>query len=217
MTTDADVSDPWEDEPGNGLDLVQWVLSERCTKVVRQELKRAGLPTSSQMVEDLEMAAWHNVERHVERNPGATYHNVPGYGRSVVRNAIRRLASGRTLLDDVDLDQFEERTKVHTTELEDATRVHLEQQGGPPWLLGAALAYVTLMGYPDALPEDLPAPKAGAKKADALGWPALWLAGVRDVFPDPSGDTTRGRRNRSVRRIRTRFAEAVNAALRTEV
>ncbi len=213
MTTGTDASGTWEDEPGDGQDLVQWALSDRCTKVVRNELKKAGLPSGPQMVEDLEMAVWQNIEGHVERNPGATYRNVPGYGRSVVRNTLRRLASGRLPLGDEDLDQVEDRTTSRSTSLEDATRIHLEQQGGPPWVLGAALAYATLLCYPDARPADLPAPQAGAKEADALGWPALWLAGVRDVFPGPGGDTRRGRRNRSVRLVRARLAAALGAAL----
>lgn len=217
MSTHEDAPEDWSDEPGDGLDLVQWALGERCTEVVRQELRKAGLSRGALMVEDVEMAVWHNIEGHVARNPEATYRNVPGYGRTVVQNTLRRLAAGRHLLADVEVEQVEERATTPSTRLEDSARVHLELQGGPPWLLGAALAYLTLVGYPDAVPADLPRPRAGAKPADALGWPALWLAGIRDVFPRSDGDTLRGRRNRSVQRVRARVADALGAARRTEV
>jgi hypothetical protein len=215
MTSDAPADGP--DLSGDGQDLILWALSERCTKVVRRELQRAGLPSGPEMVEDVSDAVWQKIELHVARNPDQGYENVRAYGRAVVRNTMRRVARGKLRFDDEDLSSFEGTVRHQSTSAEDSTRVYLEQQGGPPWLLGAALAYLTLVVYPDALPDGLPSPKAGAAPAVATGWPALWLAGVRDCFPAGGKDTKRRRRNRSVTSIRERVAAAGALALRKEV
>jgi hypothetical protein len=215
ITNDAPVDD--SDLSGGGQDLIMWAFTERCTKVVRSELKKAGLPSGPEMVEDVAHAVWQNIELHVARNPEQKYDNVRAYGRTVVRNTMRRVARGKLRFTDEDLTQFEGVTHRHTTSVEDSTRVYLEQQGGPAWQLGAALAYLTLVMYPDSLPEGLPAPQAGAAPATAIGWPALWLAGVRDCFPGDGKDTKRKRRNRSVTSIRERVATAGAMALRREV
>lgn len=205
------------DRSGDGQDLVLWAFSEHCRKVVRNELRRACLPSGPKMVEDVADAVWQNIELHVARNPDQTYENVRAYGRIVVRHTMRRVARGKLRQDDIDLTRLEAKVRLTSTGLEDSVRVHLERQGGPAWLLGAALAYLTLVAYPDALPDGLPAPQAGAAPAVATGWPALWLAGVRDCFPSGGSDTRRGRRNRSVAAIRERVMSAGAAASRTEI
>lgn len=215
MISDAPGDGP--DLSGNGQDLIMWSLSDRCRKVVRRELQRAGLPSGPEMVEDVADAVWQKIEVHVARNPGQDYENVRAYGRAVVRNTMRRVARGKLRFDDEDLTQLEGAVRHRSTSVEDSTRIYLEQQGGPPWLLGAALAYLTLVVYPDSLPDGLPSPKAGAAPAVATGWPALWLAGVRDCFPSGGKDTKRRRRNRSVTSVRERVAAAGALALRKEV
>lgn len=215
MTSDAPGDGP--DLSGNGQDLILWSLSERCTKVVQRELKRSGLPWGPEMVEDVEAEVWRNIERHVGRNPEATYDNVRAYGRIVVRNTMRSVARGKLQFADVDLSTFEVPEPQSSTSLEDSTRFHIEQRGGPPWLLGAALAYLTLVMHPDSRPIGLPWPQAGAVPEVATGWPALWLAGERDCFPGGGTDTKRGRRNRSVAKIRDRVGAACSDARRKEV
>ena len=202
---------------GDGQDLILWALSERCTKVVRRELQRAGLPFGPEMVEDVEAEVWRNIERHVARHPGATYDNYRAYGRIGVRTTMRSVARGKLHLDDIDGDTLVDPEPISSTSLEDSTRFHIEQRGGPPWLLGAALAYLTLVMHPDARPDGLPSPQAGAAPAVATGWPALWLVGVRDCFPSGGRDTKRRRRNRSVAKIRDRVAAAGADAQRKEV
>jgi hypothetical protein len=206
MTSDAPADGP--DLSGDGQDLILWALSERCTKVVRRELQRAGLPSGPEMVEDVEAEVWRNIERHVARNPGKRYDNFRAYGRIVVRNTMRRVARGKLHLDDIDVDTLVDPEPHRSTSLEDSTRFHIEQRGGPPWLLGAALAYLTLVMHPDSRPVGLPWPQAGAAPEVATGWPSLWLAGVRDCFPMGGKDTKRGRRNRSVTKIRDRIEAA---------
>ena len=215
IINDAPVEGP--DLSGDGQDLILWSLDDRCRKVVRRELRRAGLPSGPEMVEDVADAVWQNIELHVARNPDQQYDNVRAYGRSVVRNTMRRVARGKLKFDDEDLTKFEGAVRHRSTSDEDSTRVYLEQQGGPAWLLGACLAYLTLVVYPDSRPDGLPYPKAGAAPSVATGWPALWLAGVRDCFPDGGKDTKRRRRNRSVSSIRERVAAAGHLALRKEV
>lgn len=215
ITNDAPVDGP--DLSGNGQDLILWSLSDRCRKVVRRELQRSGLPSGPEMVEDVADAVWQKIELHVARNPEQAYENVRAYGRAVVRNTMVRVARGKLKFDDEDLTQLEGTVRHRSTSTEDSTRVYLEQQGGPAWMLGACLAYLTLVVYPDSLPDGLPSPQAGAAPAVATGWPALWLAGVRDCFPAAGKDTKRRRRNRSVAAVRERVAEAGAQALRKEV
>lgn len=48
-------------------------------------------------------------------------------------------------------------------------------------------------------PKRLPWPRAGARREQALMWPALWLSGETDLFPRPDGrDPNQRRRNRRI-------------------
>jgi hypothetical protein len=204
-------------QPGGAQELTLWAYSDECTKVVRSELKRALLPTNDVMVDDLAAAVTNNILRHVDRNPEQTYRNVPGYGRRVTRFTLTRLSSGKELVDIDDLELPEPAPEPHGNELLDSARVYIEQAGGPVWLMAAALAYLTMAAYEQVRPEQAPWPKAGAKPKVALGWPALWLAGVCDVFPSDGKDGKRRRRNQWVARVVERVESSTRLAVRREV
>ena len=57
-------------------------------------------------------------------------------------------------------------------------------------------------------PDDAPAPISGSRPDQALCWPALWLAGEHDLFPEPYGrdgtDTVARRRRRARRPLPSR-------------
>ncbi len=89
----------------------------------------------------------------------------------------------------------------------DDLRVAVERSADrPPWLTSAALSLVTLRAYPEIELDGVPMPEAGATPEQAQGWPALWFAGRRDIFPD-KGDDRRERarkntaRSRAVRKV----------------
>ena len=201
-------------QPGGGEDLVNWAFGAQSVQVARSELKRAHLPLDDLMVEALNDAVLANIIRHVERNPQQRYENVPGYGRRVTRFTLTRLASGKNVVDISELDLPEESPEPLRNEVLDSTRFYIEQAGGPLWLMAASLAYVTLAAYEDVRPSSAPWPKAGAKLQVALGWPALWLAGVQEVFPAETGDGKRRRRNRSITRVIEQVTTAVAATRR---
>jgi len=207
-----------EQQPGDGNDLVLWAYGEQCIKLVRAELKRAHLPVSDVLVEDVAERVLVNLIRHVQRNPGRTYDNVPGYGRMTVRHVVTRVVSGR---DPVPLDEAVDLEPASVdqprNELLDSARTYVQQAGGPVWLVAAALAYLTLAAYEDVRPAGSPWPQAGAPYRTALGWPSLWLAGVRDVFPAGGKDTKRRRRNKWIARVVERVEWAISQAQAREV
>ena len=55
--------------------------------------------------------------------------------------------------------------------------------------------------HPTAVPEDTPTPVAGSRPDQAMAWPALWLAGHRDLFPDPCSVAVRRRRARRIQDV----------------
>ena len=204
-------------QPGDGNALVLWAYGEECLKIVRSELKRAHLVVSDVLVEDVAEAVLVSLIRHVNRNPGRTYDNIPGYVRVTARHVVTRVVSGRdpVQIDDADLPEMA--VDEPENEILDSARVYIEQEGGPSWLVGAALAYVTLGAYENLRPDEAPWPQAGAKYATALGWPSLWLAGVRDVFPTDGKDGRKKRRNRWIRQVAARAEMAVVLARKQEV
>ena len=204
-------------QPGDGNDLVLWAYGEQCTKVVRSELKRAHLPLTDVLVEDVADRVLLNLIRHVGRNPDRTYENVAAYGRITARHVVTRVVSGRDPEEIDEVDPPELPVDGPGNEILDSARVYVEQDGGPTWLVAAALAYLTLAADPQVRPEGAPWPQAGANYRTALGWPSLWLAGVRDVFPDGGKDGKRRRRNAWITRVVDRVTLAVEQAQAQEV
>jgi hypothetical protein len=144
---------------------------------------------------------------HRMRSPRPLVVDTPAaYGTAAIRSAVRRLAQDRSasvegdrhLLDEVGRGTAQEPDRADVTAGDDL-RVMVEAAGGRAWVTSAALAWVTFAMYPAALPSGLPRPRAGAREDQARCWPALWLAGERDLFPDDHGDDAAQRRTRARR------------------
>ncbi|MFM7065155.1 MAG: hypothetical protein ACKO04_16970 [Actinomycetes bacterium] len=215
--TSTDGADNGCEGPGGAEELRWWAYGDNCAATVRRQMKRLRLPLTAGLVEDAETAVLRNVERHVGRNPSQTYENVARYGRRIAVNTVNRVARGGTSVVDLDVELLEEVPQAPRTEVLDSTRVHLEQLCGAAWLLAATLAFVTLTAHPEVMPKDAPQPQRGAKPVQARGWAAIWLAGLRDVFPGGGTDTRRRRRNTRVTETIQQVDEALCLALRKEV
>jgi hypothetical protein len=78
----------------------------------------------------------------------------------------------------------------------------------PAWLPVAVEAYIDLALGDLILPDGAPQPRAGATPAQARAWAALWIAGVRDVFPAGRHDPRRRTRARRVQVLLDHLQEA---------
>jgi hypothetical protein len=73
--------------------------------------------------------------------------------------------------------------------------------------------------HPDCLESlgDLPSPKAGANRDQALCWTALWISGQRELFP-PRGASSdpalRKKRSLYIAKVIKRVEEAITAVKR---
>jgi len=198
MTT-SDTDDDGYARPGGAQDLLLYGYSEDCAATVARRLTRLKLPVSGGLAIDAEIAVMANIESHVARNPGQVYDDVRKYGRTIAINTVNRIARGGTAVVDLDVEHVADQPQAVRPDLLDSVRFHLEELCSKAWLLAASLAFVTLAAHPETLPPDAPQPQAGATPDQARGWAAIWLAGVRNAFPEAGSDTRRRQRNNKVR------------------
>lgn len=187
-----------------------WLASPEARSAARARLTRRGLPTSDSLIDDVIGDASLGVVKQRSRGR-MSIDNPAAYGSTVIKNVVHRLVRRETdSLDDVP------EPMVHNDETLDASaaddvRVLLASKVSPSWLTSAALTYLTILMHPTAVPEHAPAPISGARPDQANVWPALWVAGLRDLFPDPCPDKVRRRRARHIAQVldhvETVFAE----------
>lgn len=137
--------------------------------------------------------------------------NPAGYGSTVIKHVVH----GLLRRDDDHLDDTHDPAvwddDVVDGSAADHIRVIIDSKDSRSWLTAAALTYLTLLMYPAAVPDHAPTPMSGARPDQASVWPALWLAGLRELFPDPCPDRIRRRRSRRINQVldhvETAFAE----------
>lgn len=206
---------------GTATDVVDWLVSAEAAAAARRSLRRCGFHATPELVEDVVADAALAVASRMRSGP-LVLDNPAAYGTVVVRNVVNGMARGA----DVPLEGFEDQAAPPDAQadldLEDV-RCAIEAGGHPPWLTSASLTYLTYSMHPSAVPPGAPMPLAGARPDQATAWPALWFAGMRDLFPDGDGDLrrrTRARRVRdvvdNVRRVLLRHASAADLAKRRD-
>lgn len=198
------------ESPDDGTLTLMWLASPEARATARTRLARRGLPTSDALVDDVIGDALLGVVK--QRSRGATsIDNPAAYGSTVIKNVIHRLLRRETdSLDDVPEPMVHDDDVVDPATA-DNIRVLIASKVSPPWLTSATLTYLTILMYPMAVPEHAPAPISGARPDQASVWPALWLAGLRELFPDPCPEKVRRRRARHIAHVldhaETAFAE----------
>ncbi len=200
-----------------GDDVLEWLGTDDAAQQARRLVARRGLSAADVLADDVLQEAWIAVRLRMRRPAPLAVDNPGGYGTTVIRSVVRKLAQGRNdvasdaptaaATTDRDLDDGD----LH---LLDDLRVVVERLADRhAWVTSATLSLVTLRAYPEIELDGVPAPEAGATPDQARGWPALWFAGRRDVFPD-DGDTHRERarkntaRSRSIRKVTARLEKA---------
>lgn len=199
-----------------------WLDSDDAVAQVRRLARRRGLGGYDAMPQNVLAEARLSVWNRLQSSAPLHVTTPGGYGSMVIRSVLRRLAEGRDgpaplgLGSDAGVDAVdpegdpaaqvvgdppEPRIELSAS-AGDELRLLLEQSDdGRPWVTSAALSYLILLVDPDARPEGVPWPQAGATQAHARCWPALWFAGVRDVFDEATDarDAARIRRTRARR------------------
>lgn len=206
---------------GTATDVVEWLVSAEAAAAARRSLRRCGFHAAPELVEDVVADAALAVAARI-RSGSLVLDNPAAYGTVVIRNVVNAMARGA----DVPLDEVEDQAapaEDHPDLDIDQVRCAIEAGGDPPWLTSASLTYLTYSMHPSAVPRGAPTPLAGARPDQATAWPALWFAGMRDLFPGDDGDPRRRTRARrvvdvigNVRRVLLRHAVAADLAARRD-
>ena len=207
--------------PG-GEDVLAWLSSDEASDFALRRLVRSGFGRDPALTEDVISDAVVAVLLRMRSETALAPENPAAYGTTVISNVVKRLAGGDTVYLE-DLDDHEAPAEfsfdqvlsdgalsdgaLSEGDLSDELRMLLERRDVPAWLTSAALAYLCFTMAPDALPESAPAPAAGARPDQAMGWPALWFAGERDLFPRPGATDKRRTRARRIERVKHHVAE----------
>jgi len=190
---------------------LDWLASPPAFRYAMKQLRLAGFTDAEWLAPDVVADAGVRVIRRFKPGDGSLVDNPEAYATTVVRNTVRNLARGEAVgFDDLDpeLTAEEWNPLSEADDSGDELRVVLEQLSAEPWLTSAALACVCFIGHPDAIPEDAPSPKAGAKPEQARVWPALWFAGQRDLFPDGRTDPCKRTRARRIEKVLNHLEDA---------
>lgn len=214
--------------------VVEWLGSAAAERIAEQRLRERRLGVPAREVLDTALT---NIWQRWRRSDAAPeIDDVPRYCSIVIRNVVRNLAAGFDRHDLAELDELERRAVVdgdggvlgggaapvvgagvaRPGTRDDSMRAALEAApAAEPWVLSAALTYVTLSEFPDLVVDGAPRPQAGARPDQARMWPSLWLAGVRSgVFPDggPHSAAQRQRLSRAAAKVRAAVVRAAAVA-----
>lgn len=213
--------------------VAEWLATPAAERIAEQRLRerRLGIPAR----EVLDTALTNIWQRWRRADTAPEIDDVARYCSIVIRNVVRDIAAGFDRLDLVELDDLERLAAAETVgraagaaaagrapsaaasvgTRDDAMRAALEATStGEPWVLSAALTYVTLSEFPDLAVDEAPWPEAGARPDQARMWPSLWLAGRRHgVFPDggPHSPAQRQRLSRAAAKVRAAIEQAAAA------
>lgn len=186
----------------SGHQVLEWLGSAEAHTVARRQLQRSGFGRGVDLAADVVADAQVGILKRMRSSTPFTAENPAAYGTRVIQNVVKHLVRGDVVhLEDFDEHDAPEPPPVDRT-MADDVRVRLEQADAPAWLTSAALAWVCLVMFPDAVPDSAPAPAAGARPDQALVWPALWFAGERDLFPVGGSDPAKRKRARRIEAVR---------------
>ena len=204
--------------PASGDDILDWLRTPTARARAARYVHLRRLPGGDALIDDLLSEATLAVLGRMQSPRPLVVESAAKYGTAVIRSCVRRMVRGR----DVPLEEILELAEL-VPEFEDPlagdnVRTVLETMGtAEPWLASASLSTLVYLMHPSVLPEDLPSPKAGANAAQARCWPALWLAGEREVFPNGKGDPQRRTRARRIEKVQARLEQAyARLVLRSE-
>jgi DNA-directed RNA polymerase specialized sigma24 family protein len=211
--------------------MMSWLLGEEANKAARAELRRYGLdlydPTD--LLNDVAV-------RVLQLDPHLPIDNPTGYARRAVTNRARDLLSAdkvrrrhltapigkdgdddRDVTDDVpDPGALDPAVVAAVDAAEDDLRraLQLALDAQRAWVAAAAMATLTLtLHLAVARPDGAPEPAVGTP-GQADRWAALWLAGERSAFADPSNATGgKNAEDQAMRKARSRKLKEVDALL----
>lgn len=196
--------------------VLEWLVSDEAYSVARRQLQRCGFGSHGDLVADVIADAQLGVLGRLRSATPFDADNPAAYGTRVIQNVVKNLQRGDVVhVEDLDEHVAPEPPPVDD-DIADDLRLLLERADAPPWLTSAALAYVCLTMFPDAVPDDSPAPVAGARRDQALVWPALWFAGERDLFPSDGSDPSKRKRARRIEKVRSHLSDTFVGARLTE-
>lgn len=187
--------------------VLDWLGSPEASALARRRLVATGFGDRPELVEDVLGDATVAVIKRSQSPTPFMVDNPAAYGTRVVQNVVKALVRGDVAyLEDLD-EQASESVASVDPEFADELRVLVEHGDSAAWLDSAVLAYICLIMFPDAVPEEAPAPLAGARPDQALVWPALWFAGERDLFPDEGSDPHKRKRARRIAKVQEQLRE----------
>jgi len=202
--------------------IAAWLESPAATRIAEQRLRERRLAVPAREVLDTALA---NIWQRMQRADGPpVIDDVERYCSIVIRNVVRNIAAGFDRHDLAELDELErlvagDRVAARREPVsvppagsrDDGIRAAIESAAVEPWVVSAALSFVTLSEFPDLDVGDAPRPLAGARPDQARMWPSLWFAGMRDgIFPDGGAQDPAQRRrlSRAASRVRSAVEQA---------
>jgi hypothetical protein len=215
---DGPPPDP-DDGPGDGHDVIAWILGPAARRYARSRLGACRLPDDDAAVDDAVAEAGCNVAAQMRSASGVRADHVRRYGTTVIRNVVSStlcrqdlelpddddMAADREWSPHAEREAWVDRTpEADAPAVGDPVRVVAEALAGsrPAWQLAAVLAHLVFTIHPDDVPGRFPRPQAGATPEQARWWSALAAAGRADLFaghdPDVAEATLRQRRRRAM-------------------
>ncbi|MEI2640231.1 MAG: hypothetical protein V9F03_14745 [Microthrixaceae bacterium] len=127
----------------------------------------------------------------------------------MLRNRITKL--NRSQESNVELDEIADAMEPDPVYefMSDDVRALIETRRLRPIVTSAMLSYLIFLMFPDAVPVDAPQPASGARPDQARVWPALWMAGERELFTEPSSGALRRRRARRIGEVLKHMGEVL--------
>lgn len=181
--------------------VLDWLRSDEALRLTRKRLSLAGFGDGLDLVGDVLSDAAVAVMKRARSVKPFELDNPAAYGTRVVQNVVKHLARGNVVHLE-DLGEMASGPELEVPpDVADDLRVIVERDGAAAWLDSAALACICLIMFPEHLPEQAPAPLAGARPDQARVWPALWFAGERDLFPSDGADPQKRKRARRIAKV----------------
>jgi len=181
---------------------------------------RAAL-TPDDLLSDAFRAFWNRLRRH---GPVEEFH-PGGYLTRTMQRLVGQACRGRYRWAAFSVEELEWQlvggaagdlgddliAGLGTGDALERVRAAIEAADAPDWVRAGALAYVTVLAHPDAVPDDhpVPRPERGARPDEAALWIALWFAGRRDgLFPRPGAPA-----DAAMRKARSRAGTQIRAVV----
>lgn len=204
-------------------ELVQWTDSADAIAAAKSLLRRVGLPTDHDHVDDVLAEVTFRITRRLDRSgPLEDRPGVVAYARTtmgtVVNDLLRGRGAGLTPLDGEVAREGHDVPAVDIDALDDTLDelrhlLHRSMADGTAWAASASLTFAMLAVDPDLpLQPGTPQP-AEAGPGQRAKWAGLHYAGRADCFTDQDGPPDTACRNRRARALKTVEATLATAYL----